>query len=107
MKLRSGPHSPDRSGLPSAVRGTAPVGPAWRFAKLASDAPPPAGSVAAPCAPAGTEAQDKMITIAAAASIERMGTSVLSSTLSLSRGGGLRDRRRTQDPKIDCIGQRL
>src|SRR5258708_1734544 len=44
MKLRSGDQMPERSGLPSAVRGVGPLG-TFAADNAASAVPPPAGSV--------------------------------------------------------------
>src|SRR5438105_7080852 len=43
MNLGSGPQSPERSGLPSAVRGVGPAALALRRSRLRMGTPPPAG----------------------------------------------------------------
>ena len=43
INLGSGPQSPDRSGLPSAVRGAGPAALALRRSRLRMGTPPPAG----------------------------------------------------------------
>src|SRR5437879_12202686 len=43
IKLGSGPQSPDKSGLPSAVRGAGPADFTLRRSRLRMGTPPPAG----------------------------------------------------------------